>query len=197
MLHSYRASVVTQHVYEGMNFKSPLFLTFMANSLMMLYLPLWYISSASQHNGTSAPSKENHKGSGATSLVRRSSSQHLLSPRTTRVVEDRHEALGSHTHSDVLRVAAILAPIYLFSNALYNYSIFMTSISSSTIIRYCMEQYHVSNSFIVMLCTALRQQPFWILCLFYFLVLGLGGVFIRQAGRRRGVFYRRGLCRDE
>jgi hypothetical protein len=37
---------------------------------------------------------------------------------------------------DVVRVALVIAPLYVLSNGLYNYSLFMTSVSSSTIIRY-------------------------------------------------------------
>jgi hypothetical protein len=35
----------------------------------------------------------------------------------------------------VIKVALLIAPLYVLSNGCYNYSIFMTSISSSTIIR--------------------------------------------------------------
>jgi hypothetical protein len=42
----------------------------------------------------------------------------------------------AYTHMDILRIAAVLAPIYALSNGLFNYSLIMTSVSSSTIIRY-------------------------------------------------------------
>jgi hypothetical protein len=42
----------------------------------------------------------------------------------------------AYTDMDILRIAAVLAPIYALSNGLFNYSLIMTSVSSSTIIRY-------------------------------------------------------------
>lgn len=40
-----------------------------------------------------------------------------------------------YTHLDVIHVAMVIAPLYVLSNGLYNYSLIMTSVSSSTIIR--------------------------------------------------------------
>ena len=40
------------------------------------------------------------------------------------------------THYDIVYACLYLAPLWFLSNILYNYSLLMTSISSSTIIRY-------------------------------------------------------------
>lgn len=42
---------------------------------------------------------------------------------------------ADYTRSEVVRLGLLLSPIWLFSNLLYNYSLLLTSISSSTIIR--------------------------------------------------------------
>ena len=38
-------------------------------------------------------------------------------------------------HIKILKIAAIICPMWFLSNLLYNYSLLMTSVSSSTIIR--------------------------------------------------------------
>lgn len=43
---------------------------------------------------------------------------------------------ADYTRSDIIRLGLLLCPIWLSSNLLYNYSLLLTSIASSTIIRY-------------------------------------------------------------
>jgi hypothetical protein len=50
-------------------------------------------------------------------------------PSTDRSVEERY------THSDVIRIAAVMSPLWFGANCLYNYSLLQTSVGSSTIIR--------------------------------------------------------------
>ena len=40
----------------------------------------------------------------------------------------------NYTHMDVIKVALIISPVWFLSNCLYNYSLLLTSVSSSTII---------------------------------------------------------------
>ena len=46
-----------------------------------------------------------------------------------RGIEDRY------THSDIIRIAAVMSPLWFGANCLYNYSLLQTSVGSSTIIR--------------------------------------------------------------
>jgi hypothetical protein len=43
--------------------------------------------------------------------------------------------LENHSHQDVFYLGLLLMPIWFLGNILYNYSLLMTSISSSTVIR--------------------------------------------------------------
>jgi hypothetical protein len=45
-------------------------------------------------------------------------------------IEDRY------THKEIIKIAAIVSPIWFGANCLYNYSLLKTSVGSSTIIRY-------------------------------------------------------------
>lgn len=38
------SSVLTQYMYNDLDFKSPFFITYFSTSLFSLYLPIWYIS---------------------------------------------------------------------------------------------------------------------------------------------------------
>jgi drug/metabolite transporter (DMT)-like permease len=50
------------------------------------------------------------------------------------VVRHEGELLAEYCHLDVLKIALIVSPIWFIANCFYNYSLFMTSITSSTII---------------------------------------------------------------
>ena len=43
--------------------------------------------------------------------------------------------LANHSHQDIFYLGLLLMPIWFLGNILYNYSLLMTSISSSTVIR--------------------------------------------------------------
>jgi len=45
-----------------------------------------------------------------------------------------HPPMLSYTHMDVIRMALIISPLWFIANCFYNYSLLMTSVSSSTII---------------------------------------------------------------
>lgn len=40
-----------------------------------------------------------------------------------------------YTHQDIIKIAFVMSPLWFLANCLYNYSLFMTSVGSSTIIR--------------------------------------------------------------
>ena len=44
--------------------------------------------------------------------------------------------LADYSHEDIFYLGLLLTPLWFFGNILYNYSLLMTSISSSTVIRY-------------------------------------------------------------
>jgi hypothetical protein len=155
-----------QHIYDDMEFRSPFFLTFLTNSLLMIYLPLWQVwllagavSKRSRNAGCLPVSGSDgtlstddsiinelcddafsEQGSGKAEynpLPTFASSHGSSNPRTKPLLpEETEPELGmDYTHLDVIKVAIVIAPLYVLSNGLYNYSLFMTSVSSSTIIR--------------------------------------------------------------
>jgi hypothetical protein len=54
--------------------------------------------------------------------------EQVASPRVI-PVEERY------THKEIIKIAAIISPIWFAANCLYNYSLLETSVGSSTIIR--------------------------------------------------------------
>ena len=155
----FRASVLMQHIYDDMNFRSPFFLTFLTNSLLMIYLPLWQVwillgAVSKKANCTDCTDSGTKKTSNNEfgdiindmhendyteqvsskdpyNLVPQYNSNENIHPSTPQ----DNENIVPYTHLDVIKVALVIAPLYVLSNGLYNYSLFMTSVSSSTIIR--------------------------------------------------------------
>lgn len=155
------ASVLAQYIYQDLNFHSPFMMTFIANSLFVIYLPLWQLWIF-----LGVVKKENNPRRGSLSILTMSSnpmvsanqlinsSAIILSQDSVRdhnsensehvVGEvDQDDAAGSlpkipqlpkYTHMHALRAALIISPMYFLANCLYNYSLYMTSVSSSTII---------------------------------------------------------------
>jgi hypothetical protein len=158
-----------QHIYDDMEFRSPFFLTFLTNSLLMIYLPLWQVwllagavTKRSSKAGCIPVSGSEGTLSTDDSIINElcddafseqvsskdqynplpsfSSSHGVSNPRTKPLLPEEEEDIVpeqgmDYTHLDVIKVAIVIAPLYVLSNGLYNYSLFMTSVSSSTIIR--------------------------------------------------------------
>jgi hypothetical protein len=156
-----------QHIYDDMKFRAPFFLSYLTNSLLVIYLPLWQMwicctALNKRFNCTSCFSSslseqeeivhELHKDV-FSDRVSTDDSYHSLhsegedTPTSRTTVSHMSLSNGitpqksqltsiSYTHYDVFKVALVIAPLYIMSNGLYNYSLSMTSISSSTIIRY-------------------------------------------------------------
>lgn len=178
-----RASVLIQYIYQDLEFRSPFLLTYIANSLLALYLPLWqlwvllgivprsrlYPEQAADKAVTTDSKEPAHTISGvsgteptrnATNINEGDRNEHseevrridgtlekcLLDQSSTPLAEPNHEkSIGRQkqrqqqqqqqiTHYDILKMGAIVCPFWFLSNVLYNYSLYMTSVSSSTII---------------------------------------------------------------
>lgn len=147
-----------QHIYDDMEFRSPFFLTYLTNSLLIIYLPLWQLwvlcgavgkaaNCAMPGSKEGEPSiemddivNELHEDVFSIDLSRDGSYGQIpdysthSNTSTERTESDQGEK-APYTHWDVIQVAMVIAPLYVLSNGLYNYSLIMTSVSSSTIIR--------------------------------------------------------------
>ena len=146
-----RASVLMQHIYQDMQFRSPFFLTYLTNSLLVMYLPLWQVWLLCGAVGKSTASNNTsltvlNDGSEEDDTINELHDDNLFDdevrdgsynqiPTYSNSIPAAPKA-EPYTHLDVIQVALVIAPLYVLSNGLYNYSLFMTSVSSSTIIRY-------------------------------------------------------------
>lgn len=130
-----------------MDFKSPFLLTYLANSLLALYLPLWQLWILCGLVKT--------EGSGSISSISGNSSRSDSELIVNQLHEDAFSDAESvdndimevdlnpvvpkprpqFTHWDIAKIAAVICPFWFLSNCMYNYSLLMTSVSSSTIIR--------------------------------------------------------------
>lgn len=116
-----------QHVYNGMDFRSPFFMTFLTNSLLTIYLPTWYLwVLVGQRKRPTVDPFVNGADIELAPISKTDNHGYM---------DSSGKLPSSCAEISVLRIALYLAPIYFLSNGFYNYSILMTSISSSTIIR--------------------------------------------------------------
>jgi hypothetical protein len=128
-------------------------LTYMANSLLMLYLPLWQLwlcmglakdSLPSLNAGPiNIPGLDEHDHDGK--IVNQLhddvfSNDTLVDEDYTSADVERPKPKKYYSHLDIIKIAAIICPMWFMSNLLYNYSLLLTSVSSSTIIRYVVVQ---------------------------------------------------------
>ena len=51
------------------------------------------------------------------------------------LVADNRPIEEKYTHRDIINIALVMSPLWFLANCLYNYSLLMTSVGSSTIIR--------------------------------------------------------------
>lgn len=126
------ASVLVQYIYEDLDFESPFLVTYICNSLFLVYLPLWqiWVSLGWIKNPPKMFIKsESPDYSLASSLSDDSDSSDNANEDIYPVSND-----ATYSHYDVMKIAMIISPIWFVANCLYNYSLLMTSVSSSTII---------------------------------------------------------------
>ena len=149
-------SMVTQYIYEDLDFKSPFLVTYISTSLFALYLPIWKIMKdygmtkdhswnkqaklPDTHPGTS----DNHQNSieavdelnsaamdeEYNPLIRNPS----LNDSLVMQKQDTYNIDTELCHVDIIKLSTVLAIVWFVSNALYSYSLLWTSITSSTII---------------------------------------------------------------
>jgi hypothetical protein len=134
-----------------MDFKSPFLLTYLANSLLVLYLPLWQlwiacgivkkeashsidcgissISAGSNQSDSELIVNQLHEDAFSDAV---SIDENFIESDLDPIVAQRPQ----FTHWDIIKIAAVICPLWFLSNCLYNYSLLMTSVSSSTIIRF-------------------------------------------------------------
>lgn len=132
-----RASVLIQYIYEDLDFKSPFFLTYLAVTLLSAHIPFYYTSrwikgkcAGSDADGSGLLDGETE----AETTQRASSTQHSLHEFPYKRSVDGHAPTLQSWN--LVKIASIISPVWFLSNCLYNYSLLMTSVSSSTIIRY-------------------------------------------------------------
>ncbi len=138
-------SVLQKYLYneEGMN--SPFFVTYISTGIFALFLPMnemmvrfGYQKRArtgfregflSWYSGTK---RSLHQYSSVTWCE---DSEGLISEQTFNATSaDQDVYTEAYTHWQALSVAMAIAPIWFFANLAYNYSLYMTTISSSTIL---------------------------------------------------------------
>lgn len=183
------ASLLTQFIYEDLDFTSPFILTYISSSFFSLYLPLWKIwcwlgyakdppkfrrRVTTQNSETSYTSidrditvdisfnrdivvtKTTDSSNNIDPIVDPIESQRRSIPSSSvpsscigslkqNLIEWMKPLDSTYTHEDVVYVCLVFFPLWFLANILYNYSLLLTSISSSTIIRYvCLVVYRLS-----------------------------------------------------
>eukprot|EP00640_Fibrocapsa_japonica_P000084 CAMPEP_0113934354 /NCGR_PEP_ID=MMETSP1339-20121228/1683_1 /TAXON_ID=94617 /ORGANISM="Fibrocapsa japonica" /LENGTH=373 /DNA_ID=CAMNT_0000936125 /DNA_START=150 /DNA_END=1271 /DNA_ORIENTATION=+ /assembly_acc=CAM_ASM_000762 len=127
------ASVLVQHIYQDLQFSSPLFLTYICTSLFSIYVPIFqaisYVKSRIRANEKSplldpGPYEKSP----------------LVDPGPSSPAAQGEEARlacwkGSWSqHKHVLWLGLMLCPLWFLANVSYNASLLLTSVTSSTVI---------------------------------------------------------------
>jgi solute carrier family 35 protein F5 len=152
------SSVLIQYIYSDLSFNSPFLLTYLATSLLSLHLPYFHGKEwiKRQYNsGSITFSKRTGSQYGriedSRSLIGVSSAEFCLTEEKNGEdgsnvnisdgdqYRNKYDDLTSTVEEyasdyEVLKPALIIAPIWFLANCLYNYSLLMTTVSSSTVI---------------------------------------------------------------
>lgn len=152
------ASVLAQYIFTDLKFHSPFMMTYIANSLFLVYLPLWQLwvwlgIVKKDRNPTfgslsvlslrkpfspaalvAEPASSINSNPIHESSSNDSSSSSSSGSEARGVNGEENQQRAPYTHMHALRAALIITPLYFLANCLYNYSLYMTSVSSSTII---------------------------------------------------------------
>ncbi|CAI5724226.1 unnamed protein product [Peronospora destructor] len=149
------ASVLVQYIFHHLSFQGPFFLTYVGISLFSVNLPLWYASQVliprakAWYRGLPMNGKLSHR-----ELLRRSNTQ--------------------ASYGQIIRISAIISPLWFIANFTYNESLNLTSVSSSTIVS------STSTVFTFLLSVVALKEPFvW---------MKLAGVFFCMAGNISTIF---------
>lgn len=137
----FRASVLIQYIYQDLNFKSPFLVTYLANSLLVFYLPLWqlWILLGVVKPTVKLSSVESESDNEDIRLNSCFESQAFNDnsriDQSNLSTKDSSASYSVSSHREVIKIAMVISPVWFLANCLYNYSLLMTSNSSSTIIR--------------------------------------------------------------
>eukprot|EP01031_Cornospumella_fuschlensis_P040091 gene40091-48855_t len=129
------ASVLIQYIYEDLDFKSPFFLTYLAVTLLSAHIPFYYTSRWVKEFWLRSAAPDGFgllDGETEAETTQRGASQHSLQEFPYKRSVDGHTPTLQGW--GLIKVASIISPVWFLSNCLYNYSLLMTSVSSSTII---------------------------------------------------------------
>ena len=117
----FRASVLIQYIYEELDFSSPFFLTYIATSLLAFHLPAWFLyERIKQWTDRKTDSSVSEDSASLLKMNIENSNENKTA--------DNQEPID---HINVIKIAIIISPIWFLANCLYNYSLLMTSVSSS------------------------------------------------------------------
>lgn len=127
--------MLIQYIYEDLDFRSPFFLTYMATSLLSFHLPAYFAQKwiRLKYHEWSAASSGEEREMGYTTVS--ANEESALTP--VNQAEENLSVFSSFfpkEHSTIIKAALIISPLWFGANCFYNYSLLMTSVSSSTII---------------------------------------------------------------
>lgn len=124
-------------------------MTYIGNSLFILYIPIYYLGVLigwNDYQPNIFPNNFYQLANDTQELIANESIDYSegsnsaeMQPMSITMVddeveEDQKEIIPTYTHYDCFKVALCISPIWFLSNCCYNYSLLMTSVSSSTII---------------------------------------------------------------
>jgi len=141
------SSVLLQFIFDDLQFRSPFLVTYVENSLFSIYLPIYIISRffgcipyvPLLISNTYTRKRLIREEKDGFSQLNEDSSHHYSKEDSDSNSSSSTNSCGSDdqvnfSHESCFRLALIIFPIWFFSNCLYNYSLLMTTVSSSTII---------------------------------------------------------------
>ncbi len=127
------ASILIQYIYQDLDFQSPFLVTYLANSLLVFYLPLYQLWI---HCGVVKAPNESIISSDSLPLsIKTDTDLEKMNENEDRRVLRPTDDTQQYSHIEVIKIAMLISPVWFLANCLYNYSLLMTSNSSSTIIR--------------------------------------------------------------
>ncbi len=164
MTMNHSSSVLIQYIYEDLDFQSPFFLTYMATSLLAFHLPAWHIGDRCSKSCSNQEPNQDEDYRDTLSLVndgyhsKIEKDSRCAQPtdsfsgnptgeqphyhRLQSIISNRSEFVPAwmpsfikEEHYEIIKIALVIAPLWFAANCFYNYSLLMTSVSSSTIIR--------------------------------------------------------------
>lgn len=113
-------SILTQYIYSDLDFRSPFLLTYISSSLFALYLPIWWILCAI---GTVKDPPWSDDNDDIDKIAMTKSQIGIVNGEKIYAC-----------HQKTIAIALALCPLWFIANFLYEYSLLLSSISSTTII---------------------------------------------------------------